>query len=388
MSVTVHVSSQLVPIVGKDEVVLQQKPRTVGDAIDELSGKHPELRDRLMTRGEMREWVKIWLEDKEIFEDLAGLDTRVPDGTKLRIEVPGKARVTFVQENRIVEVEPGRTIKEIALELGIDPNRKYQRLISCEGLGIFDGCLCWVKPSSKRAVSGRSWTERALHALHGWQRLACQTRVFGDVEVWTLPQGDERLREPRPIASPPPQPKKRERYLESIFRTPAADDEEGDAETKPAAKKMPTDTKAKVAAGAAPGAVPVDTKAAAAAIAAPAVPDAQQAAVDAQNAKLKSERPASAQAAPGPSEPKSGVVDPGAKNDQMPASLDAARPETARVEETAQAKGVATPIVSAITPPKGADEPKAVDDAKPSEGAKTAEAEAEKKSDATETKPE
>jgi ferredoxin len=330
MSVTVHVSSQLVPVVGKDEVVLKEKPRTVGDAIDQLSGKHPELRDRLMTRGEMREWVKIWLDDKEIFEDLAGLDTRLPDGTKLRIEVPGKARVTFVQENRIVEVEPGRTIKEIALELGIDPNRKYQRLISCEGLGIFDGCKCWVRASSKRALNGKSWTERALHDLRGWQRLACQARVFGDVEVWTMPQGDERLREPRPIASPPPQPKKRERYLESIFRTPAADDEEGDAETKPAAKKSPTDTKAKVAAGAAPGAVPVDTKAAAAAVAATAIPAATQATLDAQNAKPKSEPPAAAKPAPVATAIVTPIVTPIVPDEARPSSEDAKPNENER----------------------------------------------------------
>src|SRR5438445_13364004 len=107
-------------------------------------------------------------------------------------------KVYFVQEHREVDVAAGRTIKEIALEVGIDPNRKYQRLISCEGHGIFDGCKCWVKEKTPGALTPKTIAERILHHLRGWQRLACQARVLGDIEVWTLPQGDERLRQPRP----------------------------------------------------------------------------------------------------------------------------------------------------------------------------------------------
>ena len=405
MSVTVQVSPQLASVTGKDEIVLQTKPHTVGDALDALEAKHPGVRARLMTKGSLREWVKVYVGEQEIFEHLGGLETHLRDGAKIRIVVPGKARVHFAQENRTVEVEPGRTIKDIALEAGIDPNRKYQNFLSCEGLGLFDGCKCWVKPGRADAVNGQSWTERALHDLKGWQRLACQTRVYADVEVWTMPQGDERLREPRPIAPPPPQPKKRERFLESIFRSPAPDDEEGDAETKPAAKKSPTDTKAKVPAGAAPGSVAVDVAAVAEKLAVPAIPDAVDAAVGEQKKELKSERPAAKMAEPGPSEPKPGALDAGGKNEQMPPALDPARPETARVEATAAKEGVATPIVTpvvtpiveppaapvaapsvrpavprsgpppAVTPTNVVDPPKALADAMPTEGARTALAE-------------
>ena len=332
----------------------------------------------------LHQWVRIYIGKQEI-DDLAGLDTRVRDGSELLLELPPQPKVTFVQEHRIVEVAPGKTIKEIALEVGIDPNRKYQRLVSCEGLGIFDGCLCWVKAKEPRAVSKKSWTERSLHDLKGWQRLACQTRVFGDIEVWTMVQGDERLREPRPIAPPPPRPAKRERFLESIFRSPAPDDEEGDAGTKPSTKKNPTDTKAPVPAPVIPPVVPVDEKKIEANLAAPPIPDAQEAKIDEQKAERKIAHPAEIQGEPGPSEPRSGALDAGAKNDQMPPAGDAARPETHRVEAAAQVKGVATPIVSAI-PPKGADEPMAVERAEPSEGAKTALAESTDKG-ATEASP-
>ena len=344
MPVTVHVSPQLQPLTGKDSIVLKGSPGTLEEVIDELEAKHPGVRARLIDHDGLREWVKVWFGNKEAYADLGGLQTRVRPNSELTIDVPARAKVMFVQEHREVEVEPGRTIKQIALEIGIDPNRKYQRFISCEGLGIFDGCLCWVKSKSKGALNRKTFTERALHDLKGWQRLACQARIFGDVEIWTLPQGDERLREPRPIAPPPPMPKKRERFLESIYRKPAPDDEEGDAGTKPAAKKSPTDTKAPVPAQILPGTqIPVDIDKVAANLAKPAIPDAQEAAIDDAKRARKIDHPIEAQGEPGPSEPKSGALDAGGKNEQMPAAQDPARAETALVEKTAEAKGTTGP---------------------------------------------
>jgi sulfur-carrier protein len=347
MPVTVHVSPQLQPLTGKDSIVLKGSPGTLQEVIDELDAKHPGVRARLIDQDGLREWVKVYIGGREAYADLGGLQTRVRPDSELTIDVPSRAKVMFVQEHREVEVEPGRTIKQIALEIGIDPNRKYQRLISCEGLGIFDGCLCWVKAKSKGALNRKTFTERALHDLKGWQRLACQARVFGDVEIWTLPQGDERLREPRPIAAPPPMPAKRERYLESIFRSPAPDDEEGDAGTKPATKKMPTDTKAPTPAPIVPPTVPVDLDKVASNLGKPAIPDAQEAAIDAQKTARKQEHPGEVQGEPGPSEPRPGAIDAGGKNEQMPPAQDPARPETPFVEKTAAAEGVSGPAADA-----------------------------------------
>lgn len=221
---------------------------------------------------------------------------------KSRYRMGTMPKVFFVQESREVEVEPGRTIKDIALELGIDPNRKYQRLVSCEGHGLFDGCKCWVKDKGASthvvkkgesvsliaaeygtdpyvlaelngmslhdlslkvgqtikipALNGPTFSESMLHDLKGWQRLACQARVLrGEIEVWTLPQGDERLREPRPIAHVPPNPPKRERFLESRFKSPAPAEGEEDDKPKKAAKPA-----GKAAAGAKAAAKPADAK--------------------------------------------------------------------------------------------------------------------------------
>ena len=230
---------------------------------------------RLVPAGkpDLREYAKISIDDANV-GGLAGLDTKLRADTKLRVDIPERVRVNFVQERRIADVEPGRTIRDVALELGIDPNRKYQNFLSCDGTGLFDGCKCWVKEAQADATSPKSFQERILHDLKGSQRLACQTKIYGDLEVWTLPQGDERLREPRPITPPPAQPRKRERFLESRFRSPAPDDEVGEeasADKPIAGKKSPTDTKAPVPAAVIPPVVPVETKGAEAVAASNAV---------------------------------------------------------------------------------------------------------------------
>ena len=81
-------------------------------------------------------------------------------------------KVVFVNEHRIVEVPPGKNLKSLALELGINPHREFFRGVNC---GYFGMCG------------------------------TCQVKIQGDVEITTFAGGDGRLRAPRPIA-PPPQP--------------------------------------------------------------------------------------------------------------------------------------------------------------------------------------
>jgi ferredoxin len=114
-------------------------------------------------------------------------------------------KVTFVNEQRIVEVDAGRNVREVALECGIDvDNSEHFRGVHCGGRGLCTACLCWVEDLSPGATSPRSLAER-LRALRGWRRLACRTRLLGDVKVYTMPGQHERTRKQRPI-SPPPRP--------------------------------------------------------------------------------------------------------------------------------------------------------------------------------------
>ncbi|WP_437483911.1 hypothetical protein WME75_43725 [Sorangium sp. So ce1014] len=104
-------------------------------------------------------------------------------------------RVTFVNEHRTVETEPGRLLSAIAAELGIAVCRETFR-----GTGIGD-YTCWVK-GEPGATSPLTFLEKLLGA-RGQRRMANRTRVLGDVQVWTQAGPGNRLRTPRPIAPPP-----------------------------------------------------------------------------------------------------------------------------------------------------------------------------------------
>jgi ferredoxin len=115
-------------------------------------------------------------------------------------------KITFVNEHRIVEVDKGRSVRDVALECGIDLNVSPFCGVDCGGHGMCATCMCWVDESTPGAAGPKSFMER-LRALRGWRRLACCTKIEGDLKVWSFPGGDERTRKQRPV-SPPPNPVK------------------------------------------------------------------------------------------------------------------------------------------------------------------------------------
>jgi ferredoxin len=115
-------------------------------------------------------------------------------------------KVTFVNEHRVVDVEAGRNVREIARECGIDLDVEGFAALNCSGHGLCTTCLCWIDESAPGAAGPRSFMER-MRALRGWRRLACCTKIAGDVKVFSMPGGDERVKKQRPV-SPPPNPVK------------------------------------------------------------------------------------------------------------------------------------------------------------------------------------
>ena len=111
-------------------------------------------------------------------------------------------KVVFVNEHRIVEVPPGKNLKMLALELGINPHREFFRGINCGYLGLCGLCQVWVKENAEGATNRRNFRE-TIAGTRGQRRLACQVEILGDIEVTTFAGGDNRLRAPRPIAAPP-----------------------------------------------------------------------------------------------------------------------------------------------------------------------------------------
>lgn len=104
-------------------------------------------------------------------------------------------KVTFINEARTVEVERGRTIKDIATELGIATCRE-----EFAGTGIGDYTV-WVQ-GDDGALSPPGFWEK-LKGARGMKRYANKAKVLGDVEVWTQAAVGNRLRMPRPVAKPP-----------------------------------------------------------------------------------------------------------------------------------------------------------------------------------------
>jgi hypothetical protein len=104
-------------------------------------------------------------------------------------------KVTFVNENRTVEIEPGRFISDVAAELGIAVCREE---FAGSGIGNY---TVWVK-GPDGCVSPPGFWER-LSGVRGWRRLANKTKILGDVEVFTQAGLRDRLRAPRPVTAPP-----------------------------------------------------------------------------------------------------------------------------------------------------------------------------------------
>ena len=57
---------------------------TVGQALDDLVQRHPDLRTHLFNEAELRSFVNIFLDDEDI-RFLGGLDTEIDAGDSLRI---------------------------------------------------------------------------------------------------------------------------------------------------------------------------------------------------------------------------------------------------------------------------------------------------------------
>lgn len=102
-------------------------------------------------------------------------------------------KVTFVNENRTVEVEPGASLRYAALENDVPLYCMWfgaSKLANCHGNG-----LCWtdrVRVSPTTAVNPRTVLEKAMNNVGTFKknrdprtRLACQVQVFEDCEVVT-----------------------------------------------------------------------------------------------------------------------------------------------------------------------------------------------------------
>jgi sulfur-carrier protein len=64
--------------------VVEGKGGTLGELLDDLEGRHPGLRDRLVDGGELRRFVNVYLNDEDV-RFLGGLTTPVADGDAVTV---------------------------------------------------------------------------------------------------------------------------------------------------------------------------------------------------------------------------------------------------------------------------------------------------------------
>lgn len=106
-------------------------------------------------------------------------------------------KIKFVKEKKEIEVEPGANLRKAALKEGIELYPGLHKYVNCMGFGQCASCRVQIVKGVEN-VSPQGFFEKlrlilgpiTLFARLGHEkdlRLACQTRVNGDIEVETQP---------------------------------------------------------------------------------------------------------------------------------------------------------------------------------------------------------
>jgi ferredoxin len=103
-------------------------------------------------------------------------------------------KVNFLREGIILDVPHGANLRKEALKAGVPLYRGATRIFNCRGLGTCGTCRVLLKNGTEGGASPKGLKERLRLALAmfaiGYEkelRLACQTRVLGDLDVQTQP---------------------------------------------------------------------------------------------------------------------------------------------------------------------------------------------------------
>ena len=103
-------------------------------------------------------------------------------------------KITFTREGQDVECEKGANLRTVAMENGIELYPGMKRHFNCHGKGMCGDCRVYVK-SGMENTSRRGPIEKFRVGVSWFRigheeevRLACQTKVEGDVVVYTQPE--------------------------------------------------------------------------------------------------------------------------------------------------------------------------------------------------------
>lgn len=103
-------------------------------------------------------------------------------------------KVKFLRENLEIEVKEGENLRKAALRAGVELYSGIHKHLNCHGLGQCGECRVHIKSgmenTSKPGLVEKARTRFAYFRIghEDEVRLACQTRVLGDIEVSTRPE--------------------------------------------------------------------------------------------------------------------------------------------------------------------------------------------------------
>lgn len=93
--------------------------------------------------------------------------------------------VYFEAENRKVEVPEGTTLRKAAQKAGVSVYGSVNKILNCRGFGLCGTDRVLVSPNE--CINPQTFLEKLSVGEGAKVRLACQTKVAGDVVVNTAP---------------------------------------------------------------------------------------------------------------------------------------------------------------------------------------------------------
>lgn len=104
-------------------------------------------------------------------------------------------KVKFIREKQEIEVPAGANLREAAQKAGIEVYEGLNKYLNCYGHGTCGTCRVLIKNDTLKNSSKKSLLEKLRLQLSWFAigvesevRLSCQTKVEGDIEVYTRPE--------------------------------------------------------------------------------------------------------------------------------------------------------------------------------------------------------